>query len=54
MTQFKWKHGQTKSIRVPIALEEQALKIIKALDEGKRVEVKPKEQYQKIPHTLLE
>jgi len=54
MGQFKWHHGHTKSIRVPIALEEQTLKIVKALDEGKRVEIKPKELYQKIPHTLLE
>lgn len=50
----KWNHGKTKTVRVPIALEEKALKIIKALDEGKTIEIKPKQLYQKIPHTLLE
>lgn len=54
MSEFKWNHGQTKTVRVPIALEKQALRLIKALDEGKVIEVKPKELYQKIPHTLLE
>ena len=30
--QPKWKHGETKTIRVPIALEKDILKIAKALD----------------------
>ena len=29
-----WKHGPTKTIRVPIALAEQILQIAKLLDEG--------------------
>ncbi|MEO8890722.1 MAG: hypothetical protein ABI417_04160 [Coleofasciculaceae cyanobacterium] len=32
--QFKWKHGKTKTIRVPESLAEQILEIAKRLDEG--------------------
>lgn len=32
-----WKHGQTKTIRVPIALADEILKLAHSLDEGKKV-----------------
>ena len=32
-----WKHGATKTIRVPIALAEQILQIAKLLDEGHNI-----------------
>ncbi len=32
--QFKWKHGKTKTIRVPEVLAEQILEFAKKLDEG--------------------
>ena len=32
-----WKHGATKTIRVPIALAEQILQIAKILDEGHNI-----------------
>lgn len=32
--QSKWKHGKTKTIRVPESLAEQILEIAKRLDEG--------------------
>lgn len=33
-----WRHGPTKTIRVPIALAEQILAFARALDESKDVE----------------
>jgi hypothetical protein len=32
--QFKWKHGKTKTIRVPEVLAEQILEFARKLDEG--------------------
>lgn len=32
--QFKWRHGKTKTIRVPEVLAEQILEFAKKLDEG--------------------
>jgi hypothetical protein len=32
--QFKWKHGKTKTIRVPEVLADQILELAKKLDEG--------------------
>jgi hypothetical protein len=32
--QFKWKHGKTKTIRVPEVLADQILEFAKKLDEG--------------------
>lgn len=34
-----WKHGKTRTIRVPIALADQALEIVRDLDEGRSVGV---------------
>ena len=31
---FKWKHGKTKTIRVPVDLADQVLELAKKLDEG--------------------
>ena len=31
---FKWKHGKTKTIRVPIELADQVLELAKKLDQG--------------------
>lgn len=36
--QFKWKHGETKTIRVPIALAEQILEYAQKLDDGAIIE----------------
>ena len=34
---FKWKHGKTKTIRVPVELADQLLELAKKLDEGETV-----------------
>lgn len=34
----KWKHGETTHVRVPIALKDEAIKILLLLDEGLKVE----------------
>ena len=34
---FKWKHGKTKTIRVPVELADQLLELAKKLDEGQTV-----------------
>ncbi len=31
---FKWKHGKTKTIRVPVELADQLLELAKKLDQG--------------------
>lgn len=33
-SKLKWKHGKTKTIRVPVALSEKLLQIAHKLDEG--------------------
>ena len=34
---FKWKHGKTKTIRVPVELADQVLELAKKLDDGDTV-----------------
>ena len=34
---FKWKHGKTKTIRVPVELADRLLELAKKLDEGETV-----------------
>ncbi len=38
----KWNHGKTKVIRVPEVLADKIVEYAKKLDEGKRLEHKPK------------
>ncbi len=36
---FKWKHGKTKTIRVPEALVEKILEIVRFLDDGGNISI---------------
>ena len=37
-----WRHGKTRTIRVPIALADQILELAKKLDEGQTLEIAPR------------
>jgi len=37
-----WRHGKTRTIRVPIALADQILELAKKLDEGQPLEIAPR------------
>jgi len=35
---YKWRHGETKAVRIPIALADKVLEVAKAIDSGEQVE----------------
>lgn len=34
---YKWKHGETKAVRIPIAIADQILKAAEAIDQGQQL-----------------
>lgn len=34
---YKWRHGETKAVRIPIALADKVLEVAKAIDSGEQV-----------------
>lgn len=35
---YKWRHGETKAVRIPIALADKVLEVAKAIDSGEQID----------------